>query len=80
MIRQFLENLWLGNNPSHHEIEVFQRELLRESARDREPDDHYSKQYIREVRKRIISGQKPAKPIIKRQENLLLFARWVGEK
>ncbi len=70
--------LWMTDGDGESaDLKTFWAEQVREAARDRQPDDHYSKKYMREVRKRIISGGKPAKPLVDARPMLAVFAEEV---
>lgn len=66
--------LWLaGESDDTADLRTFWAEQVREAARDRTPDDHYSKKYMREVRRRIINGGKPVKPLVEARPQLARF-------
>ena len=70
-----IKQWWLNGPECEVDLKQFWAERTREEARDRRADDAYSKRYIRDVQRRIITGQPPRKTLIQSRKLLAAVAR-----
>lgn len=82
-----LRNLWLRYQAWQHRDPddwvnalQFLKDRIREEARDRRPDDAYSRRYMQAVRRRILTGKSPSRTLVESRAALVAFSEAVRER